>query len=64
MAGNDFRRTPMIRRLVTAYTIWQERSRARAMHFHAGPRGAYPCTARVCDKWAISSGDAARMGFE
>jgi hypothetical protein len=54
----------MIRRLFTAYNTWQERSRARAMHFHAGPRGAYPCTARLCDKWAISPGDAARIGFE
>ena len=54
----------MIRRLVTAYAAWQERSRARAMHFHAGSSGAYPCTARLCDKWAISPADAARMGFE
>jgi hypothetical protein len=64
MGGNDLRRTLMIRRLVTAYAAWQERSRARAMHFHAGRSGAYPCTARLCDKWAISPTDAARMGFE
>ena len=43
----------MIRRLVTAYTVWQERSRARAMHFHAGPRGALSLRRPAsCDKWA------------
>jgi hypothetical protein len=54
----------MIQRIITAYNAWQERGRARAMHFHAGDRGAYACTAHLCDKWAISPGDAASMGFE
>jgi hypothetical protein len=54
----------MIRRLATAYTTWQQRSRARAVHFHAGDRGAYACADHLCDKWAISGDDAARMGFE
>jgi hypothetical protein len=54
----------MIRRIVTAYTAWQERSHARAMHFHAGPRGAYACTNRFCGEWAITGDDAAQIGFE
>jgi hypothetical protein len=54
----------MIHRLVTAYAVWQERSRARTLHFHAGDHGAYACEDRPCGKWAISPGDAAHMGFE
>jgi hypothetical protein len=54
----------MLHRFITAYSAWQERSRERALHFHAGPHGAYPCDKRVCDEWAISADDAARIGFE
>jgi hypothetical protein len=54
----------MIRRLTTAYSAWQERREARALHFHAGQRGAYACTAHFCDEWTISADDAARIGFE
>ncbi|HEY7074798.1 MAG TPA: hypothetical protein VH418_05495 [Solirubrobacteraceae bacterium] len=54
----------MIRRLFTAYSTWQQRSHDRALHFHAGPRGAYACTDYLCGKWSISGDDAARIGFE
>ena len=54
----------MIHRLVTAYSAWQQRSRRRALHFHAGPRGAHACTAPLCNGWPITGEDAARIGFE
>jgi hypothetical protein len=54
----------MLRRIITAYSVWSERSRERAVHFHAGPRGAYACENRVCPKWSISADDASRIGFE
>jgi hypothetical protein len=54
----------MLHRLIAAYSALSERTRANAVHFHAGPRGAYACDRRLCDKWSISGDDAARMGFE
>jgi hypothetical protein len=54
----------MIHRFITAYSAWQERSRERALHFHAGDAGAYACTERPCHEWTISADDAARIGFE
>jgi hypothetical protein len=54
----------MLRRFITAYSAWQERSRERALHFHAGDTGAYACDKHLCDKWTISADDAARIGFE
>jgi hypothetical protein len=54
----------MLHRIVTAYRTWNERSRARAVHFHAGPHGARACESRFCGEWAISADDAARIGFE
>jgi hypothetical protein len=54
----------MLRRIITAYSVWTERSRTRSLHFHAGPRGARACENRFCTEWAISADDAARIGFE
>jgi hypothetical protein len=54
----------MLHRLIAAYSAWNERSRAKALHFHAGSQGAYACDRRLCDKWSISGDDAARLGFE
>jgi hypothetical protein len=54
----------MLRRIITAYSAWSERSRARQVHFHAGPRGAVACDNRLCSQWTISADEAGRMGFE